>query len=111
MIEFGACETTGVRTKTLKLVKETEPNVCPKEKLISKRCKNGEKKNKDKRDRKKERLEKQKDRKKKMEEKCRFGAWGEWADCSEGKKQRSREITKGSDAKIRQRKAIEKSKC
>ena len=89
-----------MRTKTLKLVKETEPNVCPKEKLISKRCKNGEKKNKDKRDRKKERLEKQKDRKEKKEEKQRNKQLKK-ADRKEKKeeKQRNKQLKKAEKKK------------
>merc|ERR1712228_975714 len=96
--------------KKERLEKQKDRKEKKEEKQRNKQLKKADRKEK-KEEKQRNKQMKKAEKKKKMEEKCRFGAWGEWADCSEGKKQRSREITKGSDAKICQRKAIEKSKC
>lgn len=67
-VEFGPCQDTGVKTKKLSLVSAAVSEHCPEIKVISKRCKNGGKKNQA-RAKKKEKIEKQKARQEKKEKK------------------------------------------
>ena len=66
----------GVRQRVLRLVKEAGSTECPKEKILSKKCKDDKT---------------QADRK--TEEKCEWGPWSDWSECRTGGRERKREVT------------------
>eukprot|EP00090_Calanus_glacialis_P012984 TRINITY_DN21616_c0_g1_i4.p1 TRINITY_DN21616_c0_g1~~TRINITY_DN21616_c0_g1_i4.p1 ORF type:complete len:229 (+),score=68.45 TRINITY_DN21616_c0_g1_i4:35-721(+) len=106
-VPWTSCMDSGVRQRTLPLVAENGPGGCPKEKVMSKKCK-GEKKNKNKKDKKKEsKKEKHGDKK----GKCQFTSWEAWTPCSNNIQQRIRKVLKGAERNSCKRKAIQNNKC
>lgn len=116
--DWSECQ-SGVRKKVLALKSGSAD--CPREKIISKKCKNGEKKEKNKKNKKgnvpeekKMKEQKQNGKKKNQqtgEEKCGFGPWSEYSQCTGGKQERTRQVTKGKDLKACKKQATEKKKC
>ena len=70
----GALQEAGVRQRLLRLVKEKGNAGCPKEKVLSKKCKSSK-------------------NKKEGNEKCEFEEWSEWSKCVEGKTKRARKVS------------------
>jgi len=95
-VAWSECKDAGVRQRVLHLVKEKGDKECPKEKIMSKKCKD-DKKNKQ--------------HAAASAEKCSFGGWTQWSPCENNKKQRKREITKGMERKICVKDSNEKAEC
>jgi len=119
-VTWTSCLPSGVRQKVLDLVTQTGKGTCPKQKLLSRKCKDEKKLNekKDKKKKKKkekkeeESTEKKADKKEgKKEDKCSFGDWGSWGDCVKGNQQRIRKVKKGSERPNCQKKAVSNRTC
>jgi len=120
-IPWTDCQVGGVRQKVLELVSQTGNGVCPKQKLLSRKCKDTKtetskkekKKLKKKAEKKAEKnAEKKKNKKsKKGSDKCSFSDWGVWGDCNKGSQQRIRKVTKGAERAKCQKKAIATRSC
>lgn len=90
-VAWSSCEEAGVRRRVLHLIKEKGSVDCPKEKVLSKKCKD--------------------QKKKKKKEKCEFGSWSAWSDCEGKERRRQRELLKGNGEKVCMKGSIEKSEC
>jgi len=99
-VAWSECKDAGVRQRVLHLVKEKGDRECPKEKIMSKKCKD-DKKNK----------KHEANHVAASAEKCSFGGWAAWSPCENNKKQRSREILKGKERKICVKDSNEKTDC
>jgi len=118
---WSDCEVGGVRQKVLELVSQTGNGACPKQKLLSRKCKDTKtvktKKEKKKKKKKAEKKAEQKAEKKKAKKAkkgsdiCKFGDWGVWGVCNKGSQQRIRKVTKGSEKAKCQKKAIATRSC
>jgi len=116
-VSWTECLPSGVRQKVLDLVNQTGEGTCPKQKLLSRKCKD-EKKSNGKKDKKKKKEEKNKaskaekgETKKTDKDKCRFGDWGNWGLCVKGNQQRIRKVIKGSERPTCQKKAVANRTC
>jgi len=105
-------------------VTQTGKGTCPKQKLLSRKCKDEKKsnekkdKNKKKKKERKEREEKnrenklqKKEGKKADKDKCSFGDWGAWGSCVKGNQQRIRKVDEGSERPSCQKKAVANRTC
>jgi len=116
-VPWTDCLLPGVRQKVLDLVSQTGEGLCPKQKLLSRKCKD-EKKAKEKKDKKKKKKKEKKAEKKAEKEarkaekdKCQYGVWGEWGECTKGRQQRLRKVTGGSEVPACQKKSVETRPC
>jgi len=118
-VAWTSCLPSGVRQKVLDLVKQTGKGTCPKQKLLSRKCKD-EKKSHEKKDKKKKKKKEEKKSEGKAQKKegkdaekdnCRFGDWGGWGACVKGNQQRIRKVTKGSERPSCQKKAVSNRTC
>jgi len=121
-VAWTSCLPSGVRQKVLDLVTQTGTGTCPKQKLLSRKCKD-EKKSKEKKDKRKKKKKEKKDEKnsenkaekregkKADKDKCSFGDWGSWGACVKGNQQRIRKVTKGSEKPNCQKKAVANRTC
>jgi len=91
-VSWSECQEAGVRQRLLRLVKEKGNAGCPKEKVLSKKCKSSK-------------------NKKEGNEKCEFEEWSEWSKCVEGKTKRARKILKGNEKKSCMKKSLQKKNC
>jgi len=97
-VAWSKCKDAGVRQRVLHLVREKgDAAGCPKEKILSKKCKE------DKKNKKHEGGH--------AADKCGFGGWTEWSECENNKKQRKREILKGKERKICLKSSAESAAC
>jgi len=123
-VPWTSCLPSGVRQKVLDLVTQTGKGTCPKQKLLSRKCKDEKKsnekkdKNKKKKKERKEREEKnrenklqKKEGKKADKDKCSFGDWGAWGSCVKGNQQRIRKVDEGSERPSCQKKAVANRTC
>jgi len=121
-VAWTSCLPSGVRQKVLDLVTQTGKGTCPKQKLLSRKCKDekksNEKKDKKKKNKKEKKEEKNSGKKAQKKEgknaekdKCSFGDWGGWGACVKGNQQRIRKVTKGSERPNCQKKAVSNRAC
>jgi len=116
-IPWTDCQVGGVRQKVLELVSQTGNGACPKQKLLSRKCKDHKTSSAKKEKKKKHKTAEHKAEKKKAKktkkgsDNCKFGDWSVWGVCNKGSQQRTREITRGSDRPKCQKKAILTRSC
>jgi len=104
-VNWTDCKKVGVRQKVLTLLKEKGAGGCPKEKVMSKKCKVEKKNNEHKKN------ENQESKKYDKQDKCQFSAWSAWSSCSNKNQQRIRKVLKGVERNSCQKKCVENNKC
>jgi len=108
-VPWSSCKEGGVRQRVLKLIKEKGDKECPKEKVMSKKCKD-DKKTKDHHSSKTSAPAHDQGSDQDMD-KCEFGAWSMWSQCQNNKKFRSREAKKNEEKKLCVKNSVEKVDC
>jgi len=112
-VPWTECQHLGVRQKVLKLISENSTNICPRQKLLSRKCKDEKKikENKKKKIEEKNSSKSEIDRRESEGNHCEFHDWTGWETCTGGQQHRTRNVTSGIQDKVCEEQATETRKC